>query len=181
MRRSTSRQRRHLLEGLSLFSGCTPEELRNLESLTSLHEAPRGAVLVEEGAPGHEFFVIVEGSATVTHGGTPIARLDAGSFFGEMALLDGRPRTASVVADTDMTLIVLSPGEFRALETSAPMVVARLLSEVGVRLRRLTESFDPAPGRPPDPPPDPPLGRSSSRPQPGRADRRVDSGAGRVS
>ena len=133
------RQRREFLHGVGPFADCSKGELRKVEPLTSLHEAERGAALTEQGAVGREFFVIVDGAAAVWRNGVVIDELSSGSFFGELALLGRGDRTATVVADTDMTLVVLSEWEFRTLPTVAPSVVTRMVVELGTRLRRAIE------------------------------------------
>jgi CRP/FNR family cyclic AMP-dependent transcriptional regulator len=122
MSRFRTDERLELLRGVRLFSNCTRDELRRIESLTSVLELPRGTVLAEQGTIGHEFFVIAEGSASASRSGKRLARLDPGSFFGELALLDGGERTATVTADTEISLIVLSRSEFLSLQSSAPSV-----------------------------------------------------------
>ncbi len=131
-----------MLKGVSLFSSCTKDELRNIASLVTLHEAQKGAVLSEQGEPGAEFFIVVEGSATATRNGFELAHLGPGSFFGELALLDGGPRTATVVADTDMNLLVFSRQEFSRLHSSAPTVAYKMLAELGARLRTADALYD---------------------------------------
>ncbi len=128
-------QRLALLRAVNLFSSCTHRELTRIESLTTLIDVPAGTVLTEQGAPGEEFFVVVEGTATVSRNGRTLATLEPGSFFGEMALLDGGDRTATVVADTDMGLLVLSRREFKSLQLTVPSVAFKLLTEMGARLR----------------------------------------------
>jgi len=123
------------LRSLKLFAGCTTSELNRISSLTMEVEVRQGTVLAEEGSPGREFFIITEGTATVSRGGLRLADLEAGSFFGETALLDGGCRTATVSADTDLTLFIFSPAEFRALQNIAPTVTHRMLTEMGRRLR----------------------------------------------
>ncbi len=130
------------LRGISLFSGCTNEELRRIASLQSRYEVKRSEVLVQHGMPGEECFVIVDGRATVLRNGIQLAQLGPGDFFGELAPLDGGPRTATVVADSDMLLLVISRPEFSLLRTSFPTVSGRLLAEMGARLRRADEVMD---------------------------------------
>ena len=91
---------------------------------------------------GVEFFVIVEGVATATRNGMQLAVLRPGNFFGELALLDGGPRTATVVADTDMHLLVFSRRDFSRLHSLAPTVAYKMLAELGARLRRADSMFD---------------------------------------
>ena len=124
-----------LLRAVNLFSSCTNRELTRVESLTTLVNAPEGTVLTEQGASGEEFFVVVDGTATASRNGRELAALGAGSFFGELALLDGGSRTATVVADSDMALLVLSRREFKSLQLTVPSVAFKLLTEMGARLR----------------------------------------------
>ncbi len=125
-----------LLRGVPLFSGCTKRELAAIESLTSMIDVAKGTEVATFGTPGQEFFIIVDGSATASRNGLTLAVLGPGSFFGELALLDGGERTATVVADTDLTLLVLSRREFRSLQSTAPSVAYKLLVELGARLRQ---------------------------------------------
>jgi CRP/FNR family cyclic AMP-dependent transcriptional regulator len=131
-----------LLRGVSLFSSCSNEELRRIATLVTLHEVPQGSVLSEQGHAGLEFFVIVEGSANATRNSVRLARLGPGSFFGELALLDGGTRTATVVAETDMRLLVFSRREFSQLHASSPGVAYKMLAELGARLRKADSLFD---------------------------------------
>jgi len=129
-------KRLDLLRGVPLFSGCTKRELTEIEGLTSMIDVAEGTEVATFGTPGLEFFIIVDGWATATRNGLTLAVLGPGSFFGELALLDGGDRTATVVADTDLTLLVLSRREFRSLQSTAPSVAYKLLVELGTRLRR---------------------------------------------
>jgi len=110
--------------------------------LVTRFEAGMVSVLAEQGQPGREFFVVVDGSATATRNGVELARLGSGSFFGELALLDGGNRTATVVAETDMHLLLLTRSEFKELHATAPSVAYKMLAELGVRLRRADGMFD---------------------------------------
>jgi CRP-like cAMP-binding protein len=96
---------------------------------------PEGKVVRREGEPGWEFFVICEGRAKATKGGRKVASLDRGSFFGEMSLLDEGPRSATVTAETDMQLLVLSSRSFSRLIADNPSVTRKLLREMAQRLR----------------------------------------------
>jgi CRP/FNR family cyclic AMP-dependent transcriptional regulator len=138
-RRGQSAIRIERLQETRLFAHCTKDELRQIASLTTVKEVDAGMVLAEQGTVGREFFVITEGSATATRDGSWLADLGPGSFFGELALLDGGPRTATVVADSRMTLLVLSRTEFKSLQLTAPTVAYKMLVEVGARLRRIYE------------------------------------------
>ena len=141
-------QRVALLRSVALFSGCSGAELSKVASLTTEHRAQPGQVLATLDEPGLEFFVIIEGQATATRKDVQLATLGPGAFFGELALLDGGKRTATVVADTDMRLLVLSRSEFNSLRYAAPSVAYKMLEELGARLRRADNLLDPeiAPG-----------------------------------
>src|SRR5205085_9940340 len=90
---------------------------------------------VEEGAPGHESSLILDGSASVFRDGRKIATLGPGQYFGEMALLDRGPRSATVTADTDMTMLVLGQREFAGVLDEVPGLARKLLAAMAVRLR----------------------------------------------
>lgn len=124
-----------LLNGVSLFSGCTRSELSRIASLVDQMEVPAGRVLAREGEPGWEFFVIAEGKAKATRRGRKLASLDRGSFFGEMSLLDEGPRSATVTAETEMQLLVLSSRRFSSLIEGNPSVSRKLLRGMAQRLR----------------------------------------------
>jgi CRP-like cAMP-binding protein len=124
-----------LLSDVSLFAPCAKHELRRIAALVDEIEAPKGKTLVREGDPGTEFFVVVEGSATVTRHGRTVATIGPGSFFGELALLDQGPRAATVTADTDMQLLVLSSRAFSAVLHDMPSVSLGILRGMAERLR----------------------------------------------
>jgi CRP/FNR family transcriptional regulator, cyclic AMP receptor protein len=128
-------QKVELLRGVSLFSTCRKGELKRIASLVDQVEAPAGKVLAREGAVGREFFVIVEGRAKATRGSRKLASLRRGSFFGEMSLLDDGPRSATVTAETDMQLLVLSSRSFASLIAGNPAVSRKLLRGLAERLR----------------------------------------------
>jgi len=123
------------LKSIWLFSSCSGAELRKIRASLDALSVPAGKVLVEEGRIGQEFFIIVEGKATVTRNGRKVATLSAGDHFGELALLDRRPRSASVVSTTDMDMLVMSQRQFNGLLESVPTIARKLLSALATRLR----------------------------------------------
>ncbi len=139
--RSYKEMRRESLRNVALFSGCTDKELWKIAAITTEYRCPARQVLTVAGELGHEFFVIIRGRATVSRDGIVLGTLGPGSFFGELALLDGGKRTATVVADTDMLLLVLSRSEFRSLHFRILSVTERMLAELGQRLRRADEGW----------------------------------------
>jgi CRP-like cAMP-binding protein len=125
-----------LLRGVPLFSDCNERELVEIAGLTRPLHAEAGTVLVQEGDPGTDFYVIVDGLAAVSVAGEPVAELGPGSFFGEMALLDGGERVATVTAAGPLQLLVLARDDFnRMLEVAMPALAPRLLGVVGRRVR----------------------------------------------
>jgi CRP-like cAMP-binding protein len=124
-----------LLSGVPLFSACSRGELNRIASLVDQVEVPAGKSLAREGDPGWEFFVICEGKAKATKRGRKIASLGPGAFFGEMSLLDEGPRSATVTAESDMQLLVLSSRSFSALVAENPSVSRKLLRGMAERLR----------------------------------------------
>lgn len=128
-----------LLRGGWLFAECTDDELERIAALAHTIRVPAGHVVVCEGDEGGEFYVVVQGSVRVTVGdGQPVADLGPGSFFGEMALLDGGDRVATVTTLTDVELLVLHRDEFNEMLAMAmPTLAPKLLAVVGRRVREL--------------------------------------------
>ncbi len=123
------------LKSIWLFSSCTGAELRKIRASLDALTVPAGKVLVEEGRIGQEFFIIVDGKATVTRNGRKVATLSAGDHFGELALLDRRPRSASVTSTTHLDVLVMSQRQFNGLLESVPTIARKLLSALATRLR----------------------------------------------
>ena len=132
-----AQQKIDVLSQIRLFGACSHEELAELARLFDEGERPAGSVLVREGDAGREFYVIVSGTASASVGGTKIATLGAGDFFGEMSLLEHAPRAATVVAETDLELLVMDPRSFSSLVGSAPSVGMRMMRTLSERLRSI--------------------------------------------
>lgn len=124
-----------LLSKVPLFSACNRRDLDRIASLADELDVPKGKVLIRQGDTGWECFVIAEGMAKATMRGRGSATLGPGSFFGEMSLLDGGPRSATVTAETDMHLLVLSSRDFSSLVNDVPAVARRILRGLAERLR----------------------------------------------
>jgi CRP/FNR family transcriptional regulator, cyclic AMP receptor protein len=118
-----------------LFSACTNKELAQIGRASDEVSVPAGKELVTEGTGGHEFFLILEGEATVSRGGNEVATLSAGDYFGELALLDRAPRNATVTAKTPMTLLVIGQREFSGVLEEVPGLAHKLLIQMAGRLR----------------------------------------------
>jgi CRP-like cAMP-binding protein len=122
------------LREVGLFSSLSKKELEKLAGWTDEVSVSEGHELATEGRFAHEFFVIQEGTAEVRKGGVRIAVLGPGDFFGEIGLLEKERRTASVVAATDMRLIVMFQREFKQMEQDMPKVADRIESAIRARL-----------------------------------------------
>lgn len=123
------------LAAAPIFSECSGRELDAVARHVEVQGVEAGTVLAEQGAAGDSFFVILDGRAAVRRQGRPVATLDPGSFFGELALLDPAPRDATVVAETALTVARLAQGPFRQLLTDLPGMNGSLLRALARRLR----------------------------------------------
>jgi CRP-like cAMP-binding protein len=120
---------------MALFSTCTSSELRRLARLGTRLRMASGRHLVMAGRGGAEVLMVVKGSASCVVSGTEVARFGAGDFFGEIAALDGGPRTATVVATSDMEVLVFTAREFEDLVKTSPEVAHKVLRVMARRLR----------------------------------------------
>jgi len=119
-----------------LFAGLSRKELESVSQLGVTLDISANQVLTKEGAIGQEAFLIVSGDAHCTVGDqVGVANLGPGDLFGEMSLLDGARRSATVIADTDMTVTVFERSEFIRLVEASPAVAMKLLAAMAARLR----------------------------------------------
>lgn len=124
-----------LLSNVPLFSACSNRDLRRIAALVDEIDVREGHVLMRQGEPGRECFVIAEGKAKATVRGSGSAPLGPGDVVGEMSLLDQGPRSATVTARTDMHLLVLTSHSFSALVTQVPLVARRIMATLAGRVR----------------------------------------------
>ena len=124
------------LRDVSLFSACSKRELARIASLADELDVPEGRVLTRQGEPGREFFVIVAGKAKVSVRGKRTRTLGPGSSFGEMALFDQGPRSATVTALTEMHLLVLDSRSFSSLISEVPSVAAKIFQAMAQLVRQ---------------------------------------------
>ena len=124
------------LKKVPLFNGLGRRDLDLIARGTDVVRADGGKTLTRQGALGEEFLLIVDGSARVERDGKPIARLDVGDFFGEMSLMDGKPRSASVIAETPVTLLVVDSRSFRSLLDGVPGLRRKISIGLCERLRK---------------------------------------------
>lgn len=130
---------RDLLRKIKLFEGCSPEQLDRIDQLSDTLDVVAGAVLAQEGKVGKEFILIVSGSATISRDGKELATIGAGRYFGEIALLDGITRTATVTAAEDSTLEVLDRRSFRTLLDEFPAMARTMLLGLTHRIAELSD------------------------------------------
>jgi CRP-like cAMP-binding protein len=123
------------LRALPIFSACSLKELEAVGSLADEIRLRPGTVLTAEGEPGSECFVLLDGGADVSIGGTVVARLSAGEIVGEMALLESEPRTATVVTTQTTRVLVMTSGAFTAVLEKCPSVTRRVMRTLSQRLR----------------------------------------------
>lgn len=123
-----------LFKGIPLFAGCSRAELQAVAQVADEVRLPAGRVLMRQGTPGRELIVLLEGEATVERDGTTIAVRRGGDFLGELALVTGRPRTATVTATTDLQALVLDRLNFDRLLRDVPTIAAKVLKAIAERL-----------------------------------------------
>jgi CRP/FNR family cyclic AMP-dependent transcriptional regulator len=117
------------------FAGLSRNELLEVAKVTEDLEVEEGKALTREGQSGSEFFVIVDGEVAVTKDGTEIRTLGPGDFFGEIALLEDTPRTATVIAKTPLRFFVLTRQAFRSLLAHQPGLEEKVTKALEERLR----------------------------------------------
>jgi CRP-like cAMP-binding protein len=126
------------LAAVPIFAGCSQRDLTAIARAVRPIDHEAGTVIAAEGQPGAGLFLIDRGEADVTIGGRKINHLGPGDFFGELALLDGGPRTATVTATTDVQLLALTEWVFRGLLMEHPSIALRTLEAMATRLRNAT-------------------------------------------
>lgn len=136
----THDRRAELLAGCPLFRGIDHAGLAGLAEVTSPVDFPAGHVIARQGEIGTGFFVVIEGMVRVVRDGAVIARLGPGEFFGELSVLDRRPRNASVLAETPTTCLALASWDFEKVLLEQPALTLSILRGVATRLRDATES-----------------------------------------
>jgi CRP-like cAMP-binding protein len=124
-----------LLQNVALFRGLSARQLQQIARLADEIEVPAGKRLATAGEHGYELFVIVEGQAMAKVGRGRAVRLGPGEFFGEMSLVDGGPRSATVEAVSRMRLLVVGRREFWGLLAAAPPLGLKIMSVLSRRVR----------------------------------------------
>ncbi len=131
-----------LIARVPLFAACTKKEIRSVAKAARERLVRSGDIVVRQGAAGNAFFVIVSGEADVIRNGRRVGHLVDGDFFGDLALIDKMPRSASVIATTDMALLVLAQTEFSAMLEESASFARKLLLGLAQRVRELDARQD---------------------------------------
>jgi CRP/FNR family transcriptional regulator, cyclic AMP receptor protein len=131
----SKRELTELLADVRLFSRCTTRQRRAIARHAQIAELPAGVELVREGEPGDALFVILEGEAIVLQDGVQLNRVGPGAYFGELAILDGEPRSATVAAETEVKVAVIGIRMFRTLLREFSDLAEQLLIGLAGELR----------------------------------------------
>ena len=126
-----------LLSKVPLFSRLDEAGLRQVAMLTDEVDVDAGRELTTEGQFAHEFFLILDGTVSIDRGGAHLSTLGPGDFFGEIALVDRGPRSATATSDGPARLLVLGHREFNGLMDQFPLVRTAVLEALAHRVRRL--------------------------------------------
>lgn len=129
-----------LIARAPIFAACTRRELQTISRLAAELDIPAGKVLTEEGKPGHEFMIVLAGTAEATRNGEVVATFGEGDHFGEIALLDPGVRTATITSSTPMTLAVIGPTEFSTALEEVPTLSHAVMRGLARRLREIDEA-----------------------------------------
>ena len=129
------------LAGVPLFEGLTKRQLKKLTTNAEVVDYMAGASVVKEGDIGDSFFVMLTGQAKVTVKGRTVNRSLPGDHFGEISLLDGGPRTATVVTETPVTMLMLTRGQFRKTVSDDPDLAVSLMESLARMIRRVDRSL----------------------------------------
>jgi CRP/FNR family transcriptional regulator, cyclic AMP receptor protein len=130
------------LRNVRLFRELDDPELRTIADQADLRKTEANETLAKEGHIGHELILIVDGTARVETEGKILHRFAPGDFFGEISLLDGKPRTATVIAETPGTIVTISRDEFLSLLDTVPGLAKKILIRVCTHLRERTDLLE---------------------------------------
>ena len=130
------------LQDVPMFEGCSERQLRSIAKIARVVDAPAGTVITRVGEPGNEFYLVLDGTVSVDVAvGKPVS-LRPGAFFGEMSLLDGAPRSATVVTETPVRLLVIDRENFSVLRREVPDFTQILLVTFSRRVRHAEQRAD---------------------------------------
>ena len=136
-----SKAKNDLLKSVPLFEHCSRRDLGKIAAITEEVAVEDGKVLITEGDRGREFFVIISGEVEVRRRGRKVAALGPGTYFGEISVLDGKGRSASVLAGKDgLKTFAISPMNLSALIDKYPSLAKSLMAVLCARIRSLEAS-----------------------------------------
>jgi CRP/FNR family transcriptional regulator, cyclic AMP receptor protein len=130
-----------VLAAVPLFEGLPKRHLKRLANLSEVSDFMADHTIVREGDPGDAFYVVLAGQAKVITNGKVVNRVRPGDHFGEISLLDGGPRSATVTPETPMTLLILTRQNFRKALKDDPDIARRLLESLARQVRRTTRTL----------------------------------------
>lgn len=137
MLRAMARSHTDYLASVPLFSACSKKELQAVARASDQVDLAEGRALCEQGSIGREAFIILEGTAEVKRNGRKVAVLGVGDTFGELALLDHGPRTATVTASSPLKVLVIGAREFAGVIDEVPPIAHKLLKALAGLVREL--------------------------------------------
>lgn len=129
------------LRAIPLFMACSDKQLQFISRSVEELDFKAGKVLCQQGKSGGEFFIVLSGEAEVERDGKVVDSIKVGDHFGEIALLDNGPRTATVTAKTDLRCLVLSPRQFQDVLHQDAEIAVHMLRDVTKRLRASTRTL----------------------------------------
>jgi len=135
-------QKMGYLQRVPVLENCTKRQLRSISRIAAVLETPAEQVLARAGEPGDHFFFIIDGATRVEVPPQSHRRVGPGEFFGEMSLLDGGPRSATVVADTPVRLLLVHRRDFWKLLKEAPGLTEQILVTLSQRVRRAEKAVN---------------------------------------
>lgn len=124
-----------LIKHTPLFANCSKRELQEIAHIADEIDLREGKEMTRQGAPGREFFVLLEGEADVSRDGEIINKLGPGDFFGEIALVEDTPRTATVTATTPVRVLVITDRSFKRLLEKQPEIQRKVLVALVERVK----------------------------------------------
>ncbi|MEO5724479.1 MAG: cyclic nucleotide-binding domain-containing protein [Ilumatobacteraceae bacterium] len=129
------------LKNVPLFRGCSQRELEKVAKAGEEVTMSAGSLIVDQGQTGREAFVVLSGTVAVKRNGKKVASLGPGTVVGELSLLDHGPRTATVICETDCSLLLLSQRHFTAVLDEVPALSHKLLASLAGRIRELDSKY----------------------------------------
>lgn len=129
------------LRNVSLFASCSTKDLQKIAKSGDEITMAAGTMIVDQGQTGREAFIVLEGTVTVKRNGKKVASLGPGTVVGELSLLDHGPRTATVICETDCTLMLITQRHFSAVLDDVPALSHKLLASLAGRIRELDRQY----------------------------------------